>query len=121
MSQNDGRIIEDAYGAMQQGDLVSARACFAPGAVVWHNFDRVERNLDETMSDWGGMIAAFPERGLEDVRRIRTEAGSFVQQHLFAVRDAKGERRAWPICLIVEIEEGLIIRIEEYVDRAGSF
>jgi ketosteroid isomerase-like protein len=118
---DEGRIIEDAYGAMQRGDLVAARACFAPEAVVWHNFDRLDRNLDETMADWEGMITAFPERGLEQVSRVRTESGSYVQQHLFVVRDAKGSRRAWPICLIVRIEEERIVRIEEYVDRAGSF
>lgn len=119
--QDDGRVIEDAYGAMQRGDLVAARACFAPQALVWHNFDRVDRSLDETMGDWGAMITAFPERGLEQVSRARTDAGWFVQQHLFVVRDSNGLRRAWPICLIVRLEGKRIVRIEEYVDRAGSF
>ena len=45
----------------------------------------------------------------------------FVQQHLFVVRDSSGSRRAWPVCLIVRLEKGRILRIEEYVDRAGSF
>ncbi|WGM47509.1 hypothetical protein KOAAANKH_02386 [Brevundimonas sp. NIBR10] len=121
MMQDEGRVIEDAYGAMQRGDLVAARACFAPEALVWHNFDRIDRCLDETMADWGGMITAFPERGLERISRERTEGGSFVQQHLFVVRDSRGARRAWPVCLIVRIESGRILRIEEYVDRAGSF
>ena len=121
MMQDEGRVIEDAYGAMQRGDLVAARACFAPEALVWHNFDRIDRSLDETMADWGGMITAFPERGLEQVSRARTEGGSFVQQHLFVVRDSSGSRRAWPVCLIVRLEKGRILRIEEYVDRVGSF
>jgi ketosteroid isomerase-like protein len=121
MTQEDGLIIEQAYGAMQRGDLVSARTCFAPDAVVWHNFDRLERTLDETMSDWSGMIAAFPERGLENVTRMRTETGLFVQRHLFVVRDLHGQRRAWPICLIVTLADGHIVRIEEYVDRAVCF
>ena len=117
---SNGEVIERAYAALATGDLVAARACFTPDAKVWHGFDRLVRDLDETMQDWEGMLATFPERGIDDVRRERTENG-FVQRHLFVVRLANGERRAWPLCIVVRIEDERIARIDEYVDRAGSF
>ena len=27
----------------------------------------------------------------------------------------------WPVCIVVEIRDGLIARIDEYIDRAGWF
>ena len=41
--------------------------------------------------------------------------------NLFVLRTAAGERKAWPLCVVVEIRDGRITRFQEYIDRAGSF
>jgi len=72
---DDGEVIERAYVALATGDLIAARACFTPDAKVWHGFDGIVRDLDETMSDWEGIVANFAERGIDDVRRERIDDG----------------------------------------------
>jgi ketosteroid isomerase-like protein len=117
---DNGEVIERAFKALETGDLEAARRCFTPRATIWHCFDGVANNLDNTMRDWEKLVASFPERGIDDVRRDRIDRG-FLQRHLFIVRSASGERRAWPVCIVVRIEDDRIDRIDEYIDRAGSF
>ena len=112
-----GAVIERAFTALAAGDLEAARACFT---LVWHGFDGVARDVDETMKDWTGLVAAFEERFITDIRRQPTPDG-FVQQHLFVMRPNGGQRRAWPVCIVVKIADGRIARLDEYIDRAGSF
>lgn len=120
-TDDGGEAIDRAFEALERGDLDAARDCFTEDAVVWHGFDRVARGLDETLADWTGLVAAFPERGLEDIRRRTAGDGAFVQQHLFVVRDAAGSRRAWPVCIVVRIEGGRITRLDEYIDRTACY
>lgn len=117
----DGRAIDRAFDAFSSGDMAAARDCFAAHAQVWHGFDGVARDVDETIADWAQLVTAFPERGLADVRRRSAGDGVFVQQHLFVVRDKAGVRRAWPVCLVVRVQDDRILRLDEYIDRAGSF
>ena len=64
-------------------------------------------------------MQTFPERNVIDVQRIAIPGG-FVQRHLFVVRDSKGVQRAWPTCIFVRLQNRLIERLDEYIDRAGS-
>jgi hypothetical protein len=37
------------------------------------------------------------------------------------VRTAAGDRMAWPLCLFVTLRDGLVSRMDEYIDRAGRY
>ena len=117
---NDAHPVDRLFDALSSGDADAARRCLTPDATVWHSFDRITQNPDEAARDWAAMIAVFPERRISDVRRQQTARG-FVQQHLWVARTASGKVMAWPVCMVVETDGNLISRIEEYIDRAGSF
>ena len=117
---DDGAVIDRFYQALSDGDLAAARACATPDALFWHCFDQVAMNCDVQMKALEGLIATLPKRGVEDVRR-HAIPGGFVQTHMFVVTLPDGARRAWAICIIVHIRDGLIARLDEYIDRAGSF
>lgn len=112
--------VDRFYDALAVGDVPSARACFTPNAQIWHSFDAITQDVDAAAAGWSAMIAGTTERGTHDIRRHVTADG-FVQQHVYAVRAAAGQRTAWPVCLVLRIEGGLIARLDEYIDRAGSF
>ena len=59
-------------------------------------------------------------RHAEDVRSIPTQDG-LVQQFVFVITTPTGERKAWALCVVVKIKDGLITRVDEYIDRAGGF
>jgi ketosteroid isomerase-like protein len=119
-NQSQTHIMDALYAALGGGRLDDALACLAPDAVVWHSFDGVLEDWATTRAGWEKLIANFPERGVSDVWRSEIPGG-VVQRHLFSARTAAGKRISWAVCLFVRIENGLIARIDEYIDRAGVF
>lgn len=116
----DGAVIDRLFDALAAGDVAAAVACLAPDAQVWHGFDRVQHDRDAMAAQWAELVTTFPQRWVTDVRRSPTPDG-FVQQQVLVVRTASGAALGWPVCLVVTVRDGLIVRIDEYLDRAGHF
>lgn len=116
----DGAVIDRMFAALSAGDLAEAAACFTPDARIWHSFDCIAHDLGGIMAEWAGLVVGFPQRDFVDVRRQPTPGG-FVQQHVMTGITASGARKAWPVCIVVRIENGRIARLDEYIDRAGAF
>ena len=116
---DEGAVIDRLFAALANGDLAAARGCFTPDARVWHGFDGLAHDVDAMIGQWQALIDAYSERVVLDVRRQPTPQG-LVQQHVM-VCGRDGVRKAWPICIVVRLADGLIARLDEYIDRAGSF
>lgn len=112
--------VDRLYDALARGDTAGARACCTPDARFWHCFDGEAQDLDTAVRGWEQLIAHSAARGIEDVRRRPLDDG-FVQQHMFAMTTAAGARKGWAVCLVVRLDGDLIARVDEYMDRAGSF
>lgn len=112
--------IDRFYAAMAKGDIEATRACLTPQARIWHGFDGLAQDVDASAAIWEQLFADTVERGVADVRRQSIEGG-FLQRHMFVAKTRAGARMAWPCCLIVQMEGDRIARIDEYMDRAGSF
>lgn len=113
-------LLERMFGALTCGDMATAKACYTSDAVIWHSFDRVPQSLTEAAADWEKMITHFPVLEISSIRRQPTPTG-FVQQHVWTAQTADGTRKSWDICVVAAVDGGLIARLEEYLDRAGSF
>lgn len=116
-----GEVIDDFYGALTRGDVDAALACCTSDARFWHCFDGNPQDLATASRAWAAMAGAFPETGVADARRTRTADGRYLQQHLFWGRGAAGRGVAWAVCMIVEVRDGRIARLDEYIDRSGTF
>jgi ketosteroid isomerase-like protein len=116
----DGAIVDELFEAISRGDIEAARDCCTSDLVVWHSHDCRPTGLAEMGSAWKDFVTNFPERLFVDVRR-RAMGDGFVQQHLMVARSQSGARLAWPVCVIVTVRDGLIARLEEYIDRTGHF
>jgi ketosteroid isomerase-like protein len=115
----DGAVIDHLYDALARGDVPAARQCLSSDAIIWHGFDQIPLDGDAAARGWDSFVSSFSDRTVGDVRRQETPSG-FVQQHLQLA--TLGQRRmAWPVCIVVDIEDGKITRFAEYMDRAGSF
>lgn len=120
MTDMDCSAVDRLFDALGAGDVAAATACLTADARVWHGFDGIAQTPDEAARGWAGFIAAFPERAFVDARRQVTATGC-VQQHMMVARLADGSRKAWPVCVVIRIERGLIARLDEYIDPAGAF
>lgn len=112
-------VVTRLYDALARGDVAAARACCSPDVRVWHNFDCRALTASEAAEGWTAFCSTFPERYIADVRRTPLPNG-VLQRHLQVVRHSDGTRSMWPICLIVTLRDDLIVRLDEYLDRAAS-
>lgn len=115
-----GNAIDRGFEALARGDCQAALACYTPDAKVWHSFDGIAHDLPAMAVQWQALIDGSTRREVGDVRR-HAIANGFVQQHVMAITDLAGTTRMWSICMVVTIRDGLISRLDEYIDRAGFF
>ena len=103
--------------AVQSGDTDAVRACYAPDAKLWHNTDGIEQTVEENMKLLGWMIRRMPDRHYRITRR-EALADGFVQQHVLEASLPGGDRWTMDACAVVRVKDGVITRMDEYVDSA---
>jgi ketosteroid isomerase-like protein len=106
-------------GAIQAGDVEGMRACYAPDARIWHNTDNLEQTLDQNVKVLKWFIRVLPDRHYRVVRREALKDG-FLQQHVLEATLPDGQRWEMAACVVVRMENGLITRLDEYLDSAAA-
>jgi len=110
---------ERFVGAIQSGDTATVRACYAPDAKLWHNTDNIEQTVDQNMKVLDWFIRTLPDRNYRVVRR-EALADGFLQQHVLEATLPDGRKWALDACVVVRIENGVIVRLDEYMDSAPA-
>ena len=110
---------ERFVGAIQAGDTATVRACYAPDAKLWHNNDGIEQTVDQNLKVLAWFVKTLPDRNYR-VLRVEALPDGFVQQHVLEATLPNGERWAMDACVVIKIENGLITRLDEYLDSAKS-
>ena len=91
---------------------------YADEVTVWHNIGEREQRLDQPPS-FGRLRAALPDVQHADVKTHVTPSGFVVQATTVAALPDGSVVRV-PACLVVTVEEGRIVRFEEYADSAAA-
>jgi ketosteroid isomerase-like protein len=110
---------ERFVGAIQSGDTETVRACYAPDAKLWHNNDGIEQTVDQNMKVLDWFIRTLPDRNYRVIRREALPDG-FMQQHVLEATLPDGTKWAMDACVVVKVENGVITRLDEYLDSAKS-
>ena len=106
-------------GAIQSGDTATVRACYHPDAKLWHNNDGIEQTVDQNMKVLDWFIRALPDRNYR-VTRLEALPDGFMQQHVLEATLPDGTKWAMDACVVVKMENGVITRLDEYIDSAKS-
>ena len=107
------RLIECVIG----GDLAGVEALYHDDIVCWRNLDG--RGLVKKQAlKIVGFLGTLDELAYEDIRIDATGTG-FVQQHTLCCLSPSGEAVRVAACLVAEVRDGQILRIDEYVDSAA--
>lgn len=101
--------------AITEGDIDAARACFAEDAEIWHNFDGITQTVDENLAMLGWMVAKAPVRDYV-IHRLEEIEGGYLQQHTLRVVMNDGTKAETEAIVIVGVRDGLIARIDEWLD-----
>ena len=105
--------------SIERGDVDAVRACYHPDAKLWHNTDNVEQTVDQNMKllDW--YVKNMTNRQYRILRRTALEDG-FLQMHVLEATRPDGQAFKLDACVVVKIENGLITRLDEYLDSAQT-
>jgi len=109
---------ERFLSAIEAGDVPAMRACYAPGAKIWHNTDDIEQTLDDNVKVLNWFIRTLPDRHYRVIRREALHDG-FLQQHVLEATLPDGQKWKMAACVVVKMENGLITRLDEYLDSAA--
>ncbi len=112
----DFTVIDTMIHAIEQGDLRALRQCFTPDALVWHNYDGIEQDVDSVIALLASFCATSRSRTYEN-RRTTTVGSLAFLQHTLTAELHSGGRLVLPAAMRVEVTaDGHIVRIEEYFD-----
>jgi ketosteroid isomerase-like protein len=93
-------------------------ALYADDMLGWRNFDRRELGKAAMVR-----VIEFLARQVRDLRyeaiRVETTDSGYVQQHVLHATAPDGSKIESPACLVVEVRDGRIRRLDEYLDSAA--
>ena len=108
--------ILDAYAkAFEDGDPAAVRAFLAPGAVIWHNFDQVDRDIVASLGELDQMRERLTDRRFEIVERFALPDGIGARIVMRGTVRGTGASFASHQARFFRIRDGKIHRLEEYV------
>lgn len=109
-------VADAFFAAIEAGDIAAVEAIYAPEATIWHNNDGVAQSVRDNLKVLRWLTASTLRRSYRVARRAAIPGG-FVQQHVLIVESAQG-RFEMPACIVAEVREGRIHRLDEYLDSA---
>ena len=113
-------LLDTLLEAIGSGDVERVRACYSPDARIWHNFDDIEQTVDENLRTLSWMCSVLDERSYDVVRRDPVDGGVMQMHVLRGVVKATGEAFAMPAALVATMADGMVTRIDEYLDPAAA-
>ncbi|MBX3489708.1 nuclear transport factor 2 family protein [Parvibaculum sp.] len=112
-------VAERFFRAVETGDTDEVARVYAPDARIWHNFSQAEQTVEENLKVLRWMARKLPGRRYDVLRRV-VIPGGFMQQHVVRGTLADGSAFAMPACVVCLVENGRIVRLEEYLDPAQA-
>jgi ketosteroid isomerase-like protein len=102
--------------ALETGRVDNLAPLLADDAVVWHNSDRRALTKDQALPRIGGAARVAQAVHVEVVNRQETPDGFVEQIVLRGTVGVNGSPLELHNCLVVSLRDGLVTRIDEYVD-----
>ena len=120
-AQQSLEVADRLFKAIERGDVAAIRtSVYAPDAKIWHNNDGLTQTVEQNLAVLGWVVANISEIAYTEVRRQPTPAG-FVQQHVLRGKlKSSGKEFSLPACIVCEVENGRITRLDEYFDSAHT-
>jgi len=87
---------------------------------VWHNFSNVAQNKTENIQVLSALCENVPKINYDVIERVALENGRVLQRHTLRAETESGEQVLIPACMLLEVRDGKIARIDEYLDSAQA-
>ena len=111
-------IAKRLIDAITAGDVAAIEALYDENLVGWQNFTGRELNRRQMLKIVRVLTGEVKDLRYDDIRVTPTTRG-YVQQHVLRATAKDGRPVECAACLVVEIADGRIRRIDEYMDGAA--
>jgi uncharacterized protein len=112
------QLAERLFDSIEAGDLAAVGELYADDIVVWGNHDDRESVKARSLRVLEWLCTRLGGRHYEVRRRI-VIPGGFLQEHVLHGMAPDGTPIAMPACIVADVDDGRITRIDEYLDPAG--
>ena len=120
MSDTEHRALCHAlFDALERGDVAAVDACYAPDMALWFNVTGTEMSRADNLTAIAEGTRLHRRRTYDD-RIVHTFDDGFLAQYTLGVVLHDGTRRSLSACLVAEVHDGRIVRLDEYLD-SGRF
>lgn len=109
------QTVERFFAAIEAGDIDTVRRMYAPDALIWHNDDLIEQNVEDNLKMLKALHRAVSGLRYDVVRRAELPDG-VIQQHVLRGALPNGGPVALHAAMYLRVSDGRITRIEEYLD-----
>ena len=104
--------------AFQERDINAIRALYGDDVIVWHNYDQIERNREQSLQSAQWVVDNMSEFSIDDCEVFPIEGG-YIQQCVFRGTYKSTEKKMETHAMIrVRCDNGRVSRIEDYSDPA---
>lgn len=107
------------FTAVSAGDIATLTELYDPDARIWHNDKGTAETVAENLRVLRWLSRSLENMRYEDIRRYPLPDG-FAQQHVLRGELPGHGPLEVPASLFVEVRDGRIVRIDEYVDSAAT-
>lgn len=109
------RVAKALGRAIADQDEAALDALYADDIVIWHNSDDLEQTKTENLESLRTLFELCSWVYYADPKCHPIEGG-FVQQHRLAGESRSGQAFDIPACVVVQVRDEKIIRLDEYID-----
>ena len=108
------------FAAIESKDPAAVAALYDDDIEVWHNFSDACQNRQENLATLTGLCENVPSIRYDVVERLLLEDGRVFQRHTLVASTETGEEVRIPACIILQIRDDRIVRIDEYLDTGQA-
>ena len=108
-------LVARFFTALEAGDIDAVRVIYAPDALIWHNDDLLDQSVEDNLKVLAGLHRAVSGLRYDVIRRAVVDDG-VLQQHVLRGTLPDGSEVELHAAMYLQVREGHITRIEEYLD-----
>ncbi len=108
------------FTALENKDPGAVADLYADTVQVWHNFSNASQDKRQNLQVLSALCNSLAEIHYDVIERTALQDGRVLQRHTLRAISGSGEQVLIPACMLLEVGNGRITRIDEYLDSAQA-
>ncbi len=120
MTRGNLAVAGRLFAAIESKNPAAVAELYADDIAVWHNFSNACQDKATNLQTLTALCRGVADIRYDVVERLELPDGRVLQRHVLRGTGASGEAVQIPACMLITVRDGLIVRIDEYLDTAQA-